>query len=308
MTWSLGTVSRRQLFAGGAAVMAGAAMPGLAWAESPAARFAMKYAPHPGMFVAVAGEDYIGQLEFAAAQGFHAWEHNRFHKLTVADQERFGEKMADLGLSMGVFIASANHNDVTLVSGDSSQVDAFLADIRNSVDVAKRANATWMTVVPGAYDLKLPHGYQMANVVTALRRGAEILEPHGLVMVLEPLNRLTNHPQAFLTHIHQAYELCVAVASPACKILFDMYHQQITEGNIIPNIDLAWDHIAYFQVGDNPGRGAPTTGEMNYRNIFEHIKKKDANIILGMEHLPWRSKIEQEVWDLIAAYREVDPA
>ena len=300
-------ISRRQLVLGGAAVAAWAALPGVPRAQGRPERFGMKYAPHPGMFEGVAGDDYIAQLEFAAEQGFHAWEDNEFGGRDVAEQERYGQRMADLGMTMGVFVASGNLNQVTLASGDSAELEVFLAEISGAVDVAGRAGATWMTVVPGAYDLKLPHGYQMANVVEALRRGAEILEPHGLVMVLEPLNRLTNHPHAFLTHIHQAYELCVAVDSHACKILFDMYHQQITEGNIIPNIDLAWEHIAYFQTGDNPGRGAPTTGEMNYRNILEHIKAKDENVVLGMEHLPWRSTMEQEVWDLIAAYREVDP-
>ena len=293
---------------GGAAAAAWATMPEMLRAQPQAERFAMKFAPHPGMFAAVAGGDYVAQLEFAAEQGFHAWEHNGFYQLGVAEQERYGQKMVDLGFTMGVFIGSASDDEVTLAAGDSAELDRFLADIRRAVDVAGRANATWMTVVPGAYDLKLPQGYQTANVVEALRRGAEIFEPHGLVMVLEPLNRLTDHSHAFLTHIHQAYELCVAVDSPACKILFDMYHQQITEGNIIPNIDLAWEHIAYFQIGDNPGRGAPTTGEMNYRYIFEYIKAKDENVVLGMEHLPWRSTSEQEVWDLIAAYRQVDPA
>ena len=268
----------------------------------------MKYAPHPGLFEGVAGDDYIAQLEFAAEQGFHAWEDNGFGGRDVADQERYGQRMADLGMTMGVFVASGNLDTVTLASGDSAELEGFLAEIRRAIDIAGRANATWMTVVPGAYDLKLPHGYQMANVLEGLRRGAEILEPHGLVMVLEPLNRLTDHPHAFLTHIHQAYELCVAVDSPACKILFDMYHQQVTEGNIIPNIDRAWEHIAYFQIGDSPGRRAPTTGEMNYRNILEHIKRKNEDVVLGMEHLPWRSTTEQEVWDVIAAYRQVDPA
>ena len=293
---------------GAAAAAAGKAIPRVPVAQGRSERFGMKYAPHPGMFEGVTGDDYIAQLEFAADQGFHAWEDNWFKDRAVAEQERYGQKMADLGITMGVFVASGNLNEVTLASGDSGELERFLQDIRRAVDIAGRANATWMTVAPGAYDLKLPHGYQMANVVEGLRRGAEIFEPHGLVMVLEPLNRLTDHPHAFLTHIHQAYELCVAVDSPACKILFDMYHQQITEGNIIPNIDLAWEHIAYFQVGDNPGRGAPTTGEMNYRNIFEHIKGKDGNMVLGMEHLPWRSTSEQQVWDLIAAYRQVDPA
>ena len=303
-----GTIARRQLVLGAAAAAVGTALPAPLRSQAPTGRFSMKFAPHPGMFAPVAGDDYIAQLEFAAEQGFHAWEDNRYYSLEVAEQERYGQKMADLGIKMGVFIGSASHDTVTLTSGDSARLAAFLADLRRSVDVAARARATWMTVVPGAYDLRLAHGYQTANVVDALRRGAEILEPHGLVMVLEPLNRLTDHPHAFLTHIHQAYELCVAVDSPACKILFDMYHQQVTEGNIIPNIDRAWEHIAYFQIGDNPGRGAPTTGEMNYRNIFGHIRAKDANMVLGMEHRPFRSTTEREVWDVIAAYRQVDPA
>ena len=302
------TISRRQLVLGGAALAAGTALPRVPGAQERPERFGMKFAPHPGMFEGVTGDDYMAQLEFAAEQGFHAWEDNGFADRDVAEQERYGQGMADLGMTMGVFVASGNLEEVTLASGDSTQLEGFLADITQAVDVARRANATWMTVVPGAYDLRLPHGYQMANVVEGLRRGAGILEPHGLVMVLEPLNRLTNHPRAFLTHIHQAYELCVAVDSPACKILFDMYHQQITEGNIIPNIDRAWERIGYFQIGDNPGRGAPTTGEMNYRNIFEHIKAKDENVVLGMEHLPWTSTSEQQVWDVIDAYRRVDPS
>ncbi|MEC3965732.1 TIM barrel protein, partial [Flagellimonas halotolerans] len=74
------------------------------------------------------------------------------------------------------------------------------------------------------------------------------------------------------------------VDSPSCKILFDIYHQQIQEGNLIPNIDAAWEEIAYFQVGDNPGRKEPTTGEINYRNVFKHIHSKGYTGIVGMEH------------------------
>src|SRR5512134_3620679 len=111
-----------------------------------------------------------------------------------------------------------------------------------------------MTVVPGSLSERMEMGYQTAHVVDALRRGAGVFEPHGLVMVLEALNPWTEHPGQFLTKIPQAYEVCRAVNSPSCKILMDLYHQQITEGNLIPNIDRAWSEIAYFQVGDNPGR------------------------------------------------------
>lgn len=102
-------------------------------------------------------------------------------------------------------------------------------------------------------------------------------------MVLEPLN-FYNHPGLFLSKIPQAYEVCKAVDSPSCKILFDIYHQQIQEGNLIPNMKMAWDEIAYFQIGDNPGRKEPTTGEINYKNVFKYIYAKGYKGILGMEH------------------------
>jgi hydroxypyruvate isomerase len=141
-----------------------------------------------------------------------------------------------------------------------------------------------MTVVPGARDLRLDSGYQRANLVEVLREAAAILEPHDLVMVLEPLNNRRDHPNQFLTHTAQAYEICRAVNSPACKILYDVYHQQITEGNLIPNLDAAWEEIAYVQVGDHPGRNEPTTGEINFRNVFKHLHEKGYEGIVGMEH------------------------
>jgi hydroxypyruvate isomerase len=154
-------------------------------------------------------------------------------------------------------------------------------------------------------DLGQEMGYQTANVVEALRRASAILEPHGLIMVLEPLNWWANHAGQFLTEIPQAYEVCRAVDSPSCKILFDIYHQQITEGNIIPNIDKSWSEIAYFQIGDNPGRKEPTTGEINYMNVFKHIHDKRYKGVLGMEHGNSKSGKAGEL-AVIAAYRKID--
>ena len=133
---------------------------------------------------------------------------------------------------------------------------------------------------------------------------AEILEPHGLVMVLEPLN-FRDHPGLFLTKSSQAFQICEAVNSPACKILFDIYHQQIQEGNLIPNIEKSWDEIGYFQIGDNPGRKEPTTGEINYKNIFKYIYSRGFDGIMGMEHGNFSEGLEGEK-SLIAAYKEVD--
>ena len=140
-----------------------------------------------------------------------------------------------------------------------------------------------MTVVPGHIDPRQDFEFQTAHVMESLKRASALLEPHGLIMVLEPLN-FRDHPGLFLTKISQAYSLCKGVNSPSCKILDDLYHQQITEGNLIPNMDLAWNEIAYFQMGDNPGRKEPTTGEINYNNVFKHIKEQGFTGILGMEH------------------------
>ncbi|MDQ3395577.1 MAG: TIM barrel protein, partial [Bacteroidota bacterium] len=171
-----------------------------------------------------------------------------------------------------------------------------------AVDIAKRCNAKWMTVVPGFFKRDLPMGYQTSNVIESLKRAAEIFEPHGLVMVLEPLS---DTPELFLRYSDQTYMICKAVDSPSCKILFDIYHMQKNEGHIITNIDLSWDETPYFQIGDNPGRKEPTTGEINYKNIFKHLHQKGFSGVLGMEHgnsQPGK-KGEQA---LIDAYLEVD--
>lgn len=247
-------------------------------------QFQLKYAPHFGMFKHSAGDDLIDQLKFISDQGFTALEDNDMKNRPLDVQEKIAREMARLNMVMGVFVAHKIYwSEPNLTSGDKEKREEFLADIRSSVEVAKRVNAKWMTVVPGHVDLRKEPDYQTANVVDALKFASEILEPHDLIMVLEPLN-FYNHPGLFLKKISQAYQICRAVSSPSCKILDDLYHQQVTEGNLIPNIDLAWDEIAYFQLGDNPGRKEPTTGEINYRNVFKHIYDKGFRGILGMEH------------------------
>lgn len=268
--------------------------------------FNLKYAPHLGMFKNLAGDDYIDQLKFAADQGFTAWEDNGMKGRPVELQERVAKTMEDLGMTMGVFVAhKIEWREPSLVTGDKEISDQFLNQIKESVDVAQRVNAKWMTVVPGHVDLRLQMDYQTANVIDLLRKASEILEPHNLVMVLEPLNWWANHPGLFLSQIPQAYMICRAVNSPSCKILFDIYHQQITEGNLIPNIDKAWDEIGYFQTGDNPGRKEPTTGEINYKNVFQHIYNKGYEGVLGMEHGNSEPGKEGEM-AVIEAYAQVD--
>jgi hydroxypyruvate isomerase len=267
------------------ALAASGATTALAQEPAPAKRqFKLKYAPHFGLFDNLAGRNPEDQLRFAADQGFTAWEDNGMKGRSKDEQERLAKTMQSLGMTMGVFVAHGNFGKVSFAGSDREARDQVVKDIEASVEVAKRVNAKWMTVVCDAYDRRLEWGYQTANCVELLKRCSEVLEPHGLVMVLEPLNWWTDHPGLFLHKIPQAYEICKAVDSPACKILFDIYHQQIQEGNLIPNIDMAWSEIGYFQCGDNPGRKEPGTGEINYRNVFKHIHGKGFEGVMGMEH------------------------
>jgi hydroxypyruvate isomerase len=257
------------------------------------------------MFQHHTGGDPIRHLEFIADQGFRAFEDNEMKNREASLQKKMGQKMEQLGIEMGVFVAHKIYwQQPNLASGDTRLREEFLQHIRESVEVARRVGAKWMTVVPGHLDLRQEMGYQTAHVIESLKQASALLEPHGLVMVLEPLN-FFNHPGLFLTKAAQAHQICKAVDSPSCKILFDIYHQQIQEGNLIPNIEQCWEEIAYFQIGDNPGRNEPTTGEINYKNIFQLIHQKGFDGILGMEHgNSQEGKAgEQKV---IAAYRSVD--
>ena len=268
--------------------------------------FNLNYAPHFGMFKHNAGDDPIDQLQFMYDHGFRSLEDNGMKSRSKSDQNKISKKMSRLGMDMGVFVAHKIYwREPNLTSGDKELHDEFVQNVKDSIEIAKRVNARWMTVVPGHVDLKKEMAYQTANVVEALRRASKLLEPHGLIMVLEPLNWWTNHAGQFLTEIPQAYEICRAVDSPSCKILFDIYHQQISEGNLLPNMDKSWNEIAYFQIGDNPGRKEPTTGEINYLNVFKHIHSKGFNGILGMEHGNSKSGKAGEM-AVIEAYRKVD--
>lgn len=267
------------------------------------ATFQLDYAPHQGMFAATAGKSFVDEIKYMHDLGFRSIEDNGLPGRPVDEQNKVGETLAKLGMRMGVFVVPKGGNGAnTLAAGKQEHVDIFLKGIRQSIEVAKRVDAKWITVVPGDYQRNLPIGVQTANVVEALRRGAELLEPHGITMVLEPLS---DTPDLFLRFTDQTYEICKAVNSPSCKILYDAYHQQKNEGNLINFMDMCWTEIAYIQVGDNPGRREPTTGEINYKNVFKWIKEKGYTGVVGMEHGMSKGGVEGEK-ALVAAYREVD--
>lgn len=265
--------------------------------------FKLDYAPHQGMFSASAGKNFLDEIRYMHDLGFRSIEDNGMPGRSVEEQVAIGELLAKLGMRMGVFVVPKGGNGAnTLAAGKKEHVDIFVKGCKDSVEVAKRVNAKWVTVVPGDYERRLPIGVQNANVVEGLKRGAEIFEPHGITMVLEPLS---DSPDLYLRYTDQAYEICKAVGSPSCKILYDAYHQQKNEGNLINLMNQCWPEIAYIQVGDNPGRKEPTTGEINFKNVFKWLHEKGYTGVVGMEHGMSKSGKDGEI-ALVNAYREVD--
>ncbi len=301
-------LSRRTLVAGGAAASVTSGLLAAQGRTSNAARFSMNYAPHQGSFASRGG--LIEQIAFAADQGFTAWEDNEARNRPVAEQERMARALSQRGMTMGVFVASMprwSQSRPLLGGADDAEREAFLADIRTSVDLAKRLSAKWMTVVPGFMDAKAPIDIQTARIIDVMRRAGEIVAPHGIAMVMEPLNTRTNHPGVYMQTIAQGYAVARGADSPAVKILADLYHEQIQSGNLIPTLDTCWSEIRYLQFGDNPGRKEPTTGEINYRSVVRWLKAKGYAGVIGMEHgnsVAGRAGEER----LVAAYREIDRA
>ncbi|WP_293741597.1 TIM barrel protein [uncultured Pedobacter sp.] len=265
--------------------------------------FNLDYAPHQGMFQNHAGKSFLDQIQFMYDKGFRSIEDNGYLGRSVEEQEKIGNLLAKLGMRMGVFVVDGGDNwKTSLTTGKKEFKDKFVDTCKKSVEAAKRCNAKWLTVVPGFYERNLPYGNQFANVIDAMRAGAEIFEPHGLIMVLETLS---DTPELFLQKTNETYAVCKAVKSPSCKILYDIYHMQRTEGDLIKTIDRCWDEIAYIQIGDNPGRKEPTTGEINYKNLFKHLHTKGYKGVMGMEHGNSKGGKEGEL-AVISAYREED--
>ncbi len=268
-------------------------------------KFKLKYAPSLGMFRQHAGRDPIDNLKFMTDQGFSAMFDNGIMGKPKDLQEKIAKEMSRLDMTLGPFVLYADFGVKSFVTRDKAIREMLINKMREGVECAKRVNAKWALVVPGRFDEGLEWDYQTANVIENLKYCAEVCEPSGLVIVIEPLNAWRNHPGLFLTKIPQAYQICKAVGSPSCKIVNDLYHQQITEGNLIPNIDMAWDEIASFHLGDTPGRNEPTTGEINYKNIFKHLHQKGYQGVLCMEHGRSKPGKEGEV-AVIEAYGACD--
>ncbi|MBP2831047.1 TIM barrel protein [Aquimarina sp. U1-2] len=254
--------------------------------------FKLKFAPHigltsleDGMFVNHAGQDPISQIEFIASQGFKGIEDNFMKIRPVAQQIAIAQVLERNGMQLGSFVHNTTTwQDATLVSEPSEVREIILKEIKETVEVAKRVNGKYLTLLSGKSHPTLERQYQKANFIQNLRVIAEEAEKAGLILGLEAING-TEFQGTFITKVTDAYEIVKAVNSPSIKLTFDMYHVQIENGNVINNFDKTFDEITYVHMADNPGRSEPGTGEMNFENILKYIYKSGYKGFIDMEHV-----------------------
>lgn len=245
--------------------------------------FKLNYAPHMGLARHIKSE--LDRLDYFASFGFRSFEFNGLTNWTLKQAEELRKRMDALKMEMGVFTANPKGwNDTRMV--DVDQRDAFLKEIKNSMKYADITGNKFVTVLAGNMLPKLTRAQMGVNLIEAFRYAADIAGKHNVTLCVEPLNVLVNHPGYFLNRSDEAYELLIAVNHPYAKMLFDVYHQQITEGNLINNIRQFHDKIGTFHVGDNPGRHEPGTGEINYKNVFKTIFEIKHPGFIGLEFSP----------------------
>lgn len=205
----------------------------------------------------------------------------------------------DDGLDSVVDAADAAGVDVAYLSGGSNTTDGpefpltdpanrerVLEELGEAIDVAAAAGSTFLNVIPGRHQETVDPAVQHSSVVSALRRVAGQAERSGVRVLVEPVNTAVDHPGIYLTSTSEGYEIVEAVDSPNVELLFDVYHQQITAGNLIATIRDHVDRIGHVHVGDVPGRHEPGTGEIHYPNVVSALADAGYEGYVGCEFEP----------------------
>lgn len=264
-------MDRRQVFG----VMAAAPL-----AAAPAKyTYKLRYAPKIGFL----SETVERQLEIIAENGFTGFEYNGLPKHSYGEIEQFRKKMDALGLTMGTMVVNRGGWKPSAMVDKKFHPD-FLADVKKAVAIHKIIGNEVATVCSGLAVSNLSYTQQTTNCIEVLKQAGDLCGGTKLKLVLEPLNVRVDHAGYFVVFSDHGAEIVANASHPNVRLLFDCYHQQISEGNLINHIQKHYAQIGYFQTGDVPGRKEPGTGEVNWSNVFKAIHGLGYKGMIGMEH------------------------
>jgi len=224
------------------------------------------------------------RIEQVAASGLKAFE---FWGYRGKDLDAIRAKADALGLAIATFGVDAQ---AALVDPAGSQLWAEGA--AESMRVAKRYGVPGVIATTGNEIQGLERRVQHDAIIAGLKAAAPVAEQEGINLYVEPLNILVDHKGYYLWSSAEAFDILRAVGSPRVKLLYDIYHQQIMEGNLIANTTGNIDLIGHFHVGDVPGRHQPGTGEINYTNVFARLAETNYGGYVGLEYAPTGDHLE----------------
>ena len=216
--------------------------------------------------IAAVAESGISAIEF------WGWWDKDLEALTSAQQQH------------GLDISACCTKFISLV--DPATRDDYLAGLTESIEAANQIGTKTLISQVGDFRPGVPRSEQHDSLVTGLKQAAPSLEAAGITLVIEPLNELVDHAGYYLIRSDEAFDIIDEVGSPNVKVVFDIYHQQISEGHLINNITANIDKIGHFHAAGNPGRNELTLGEINYPNVFSAIKETNYEGYVGLEYWP----------------------
>lgn len=214
----------------------------------------------------------VQELGFTTIEFWCWWE---------KDLDQLEKVLAETGIKVSTFCTKF----ISLV--DASQHDAYIEGLVESIAVAKRFGVDRLITQVGD-DTGEERSVQQSNLVAGLGKCIPYLEEAGITLMVEPLNTLVDHQGYYLYHSKEAFEIIDQVHNPQINILFDIYHQQIMEGNLINTIRENIDSIGHFHAAGNPGRHELDEGEINYTAIFEMLEDINYQGYVGLEYFPLR--------------------
>ncbi len=236
--------------------------------------------------------DLRQQMEKVAKAGYQGFE---FGNWRAADAREITSLKNKLGLECACIVGNRGVNPKGMGLCNPAEREAFLSEIRASLDAARGFETTRLVVLSGNRVPGMPRQRQHASIVEGLKRAQDLAAPRGVTLIVEVVNTLApveplhpreNHLDYYLDHAREAFEIIDEVSSPFVKVLFDIYHVQIMEGNLIDTIRRNIKRIGHFHVGDVPGRHEPGTGEINYANVFKAIRELGFRDFVAMEYVP----------------------
>jgi hydroxypyruvate isomerase len=232
------------------------------------------------------------QMEKVAEARYQGFE---FGNWRAADPNEITKLKNKLGLECACLVGNRGVSPKGMGLCDPAEREGFLTEIRASAEAAGRFESVRLVTLAGAKVPGASREGQHASIIEGLKRAHDVVAPRGITLIVEvintlaevePLNPSDNHANYYLNRTSEAFDIVREVASPFVKVLFDIYHVQIMEGNLIDTIRKNIAHISHFHVGDVPGRHEPGTGEIHFANVFKAIREAGFRDFVAMEYVP----------------------